>query len=289
MMSRKTRAVLAVAIVAAYFGYRALKPGTDSVGDDAAPAVPAAPATPVKLGGIAFKPCSLSSPLSRDSLEAQCASFSVPEDRSAPNGRRIALNIAWLQATANGEVLPDPVFFLAGGPGQAAVTTYPALDPVFREVRKRRHVILVDQRGTGRSNPLDCPLPEDDDADSSPEAMQALAAQCAARLSKRADLRHYTTTDAVADLDAVRQAIGAAQINLVGVSYGTRVAQQYAMRHPAATRSIVLIRWCPIPWAWATSSPATSTTRWPCSSACAARTRPARTRWATHAPSWTSC
>src|SRR5690606_10250763 len=152
--------------------------------------------------------------------------------------------IAWLQATSNGEKMQDPVFYLAGGPGQSAVDTYPGLDPVFREVRKRRDVILVDQRGTGKSNLLSCEAIADDGdegvGDDAPQKMRQQAERCAQALSKKADLRFYTTTDAVADLDAVRQAIGAAQINLVGVSYGTRVAQQYAMRHPQATRSIVL-------------------------------------------------
>lgn len=239
MNSRKTRLILAVAVAAAIFGYKALnpKPGADAQATAPVPAI-----QPLKLGTIAFKPCTLSSATSRDSLEAQCATFEVPEDRTNPGGRKLALNIAWLEATDRGGAQPDPVFFLAGGPGQSAVETFPGLNPVFREVRKQRDVILVDQRGTGKSNLLTCAMPEgDEDAiDPSPEAMRAQAETCAAELSKKADLRHYTTTDAVADLDAVRQAIGAQQINLVGISYGTRVAQQYAMRHPAATRSIVL-------------------------------------------------
>ena len=245
MMSRKTRTLLVLALLAAVFGYTALKPKPDA-GDGASSAAspaagPAVPLQPTMLGKIAFKPCSLSSSKSRDTLEAQCASFEVPEDRSRPDGRKIALNIAWLQPTENGEVAPDPVFFLAGGPGQSAVETFPGLNPVFREVRKRRNVILVDQRGTGKSNLLSCAADDDgDDADLSPEAMQAQASACVSALSKKADLRFYTTTAAVADLEAVRQAIGADQVNLVGISYGTRVAQQYAMRHPDATRSIVL-------------------------------------------------
>ncbi len=246
MNSRKTRLILAVAVAAALFGYKALnqKPGVDGYSSAAADkaAAPVAPIQPVMLGKIAFTPCSLSSPMAKDSLEAMCATHAVPEDRAKPEGRKIALNIAWLQATGKGDRMPDPVFFLAGGPGQSAVETFPGMDPVFKEVRKQRDVILVDQRGTGKSNLLSCKAPDgDDDAfDPSPEAMQAQAASCAAELSKKADLRHYTTTDAVADLDEVRQAIGAQQLNLVGVSYGTRVAQQYAMRHPASTRSIVL-------------------------------------------------
>lgn len=239
MNSRKTRLFVAVAIAAALLGYRALTLDKQGAHDTAS--APVAAVKPVLLGKIAFTPCSLRSPMSKDALEAQCARFEVPEDRRRPDGRKIALNIAWLQPTGNGEVAPDPVFFLAGGPGQSAVDTFPALDPVFKDIRKHRNVVLVDQRGTGHSHPLPCKPPQDqDDDDMSPAAMQAQAAACAATLSQKADLRFYTTTDAVADLDAVRQAIGAQQIDLVGVSYGTRVAQQYAMRHPQATRSIVL-------------------------------------------------
>ncbi len=243
MMSRKTRTILAVAVIAGVFGYRAMhdKPDAPAAGKAAA-TTPLPAVEPLKLGQLAFRPCSLSSPMSRDSLEAQCATFEVPEDRANPGGRKIALNIAWLQATSNGGKQPDPVFFLSGGPGQSAVQTYPGLDPVFKEVRRRRDVILVDQRGTGKSNLLSCDSGDDvdTDADISPAAMQAHAAQCVQALASKADLRHYTTTDAIADLEAVRKAIGAVQINLVGVSYGTRVAQQYAMRHPQSTRSIVL-------------------------------------------------
>jgi pimeloyl-ACP methyl ester carboxylesterase len=239
MMSRKTRTLLAVAALGAVLGYRALKPAPDEVEAAKAP-LPAAEAEvkPLMLGSLAFRPCTLDSPNSRDSLEAQCTTFEVPEDRGNPQGRRIALNIALLTPDKPESAQPDPVFFLAGGPGQSATQSYPQIDPAFAEVRKRRNVILVDQRGTGKSNLLSCEPPEDDDA--SIETMQASAVACAATLSGKADLRHYTTTDAVADLDAVRQAIGAARINLIGVSYGTRVAQQYAMRHPDSTRSIVL-------------------------------------------------
>ncbi|MFT3755554.1 MAG: alpha/beta fold hydrolase [Pseudoxanthomonas sp.] len=239
-MSRKTRLFIAIAAVAAIAGYRMLKPGKDDAAEPAAAKpVVVAPAKPRMLGKLSFTPCNLRSSQARSNLEAQCTTFEVPENRAEPNGRKIALNIAWLPPDNEGDAAPDPVFFLAGGPGQSAVATYPGLDPVFNEVRKRRHVVLVDQRGTGKSNLLSCDA-VDEDADASPQAMQAAAAKCAENLSKKADLRFYTTSDAIADLDDVRKAIGAAQVNLVGVSYGTRVAQQYAMRHPQATRSIVL-------------------------------------------------
>ncbi len=243
MNSPKLRLVLAIVALAAIFGYKAMRPKPDANAPTSRQhAGPVEALKPTLFGKIAFTPCSLSSPTSKDTLDAQCASFEVPENRSQPNGRKIKLNIAWLAPTGGGEKLPDPVFFLAGGPGQSAVDTYPGLDPVFKEVRKQRNVILIDQRGTGHSNLLSCALDDDDAAaaDSTPAAAQAQASKCAAALANRADLRFYTTTDAVADLDAVRAALGVAQVNLVGISYGTRVAQQYAMRHPAQTRSIVL-------------------------------------------------
>ena len=140
-------------------------------------------------------------------------------------------------------MLPDPVFMLAGGPGQAATDSYPQVAAAFREVLKKRNVILVDQRGTGHSNPLACKDRGRDAvvADDERRRRAPLRRRVAATLlSKHADLRFYTTTDAIRDLDDVRKAIGAAQVNLVGISYGTRVAQQYAMRYPHSTRTIVL-------------------------------------------------
>ena len=124
--------------------------------------------------------------------------------------------------------------------------------PALAPLRKRHHILLVDQRGTGASNPLDC---EDDltlegdkpDRRAVPPALGDAAAQqaatrrCLAALAPRAAPQFYATTDAVrADLEAVRQALGGHALDLVGVSYGTRVAQQYRVRYPQAVRSIVL-------------------------------------------------
>ena len=192
-------------------------------------------------GDIAFEPCTLASGQGARNVQAQCASFQVPENRADPASRTITLNLAWLPATEEGGASDDPVFFLAGGPGQSAVQVWPQLDPAFSAVRKQRHVVLVDQRGTGGSNALECTPPEDaQDAVPDADAIAELARGCAADVADRADPRFYTTTDAIADLDAVREAIGAQTLNLVGGSYGTRVAQQYAARFPERVRSIVL-------------------------------------------------
>ena len=191
------------------------------------------------LGELSFTPCTLTSEGALTSIAAHCTTLEVPEDRAAADGRRIALSIAWVAPEA-GEATSDPVFLLAGGPGQSAREGYPALERAFADLARHRNVILVDQRGTGDSHRLSCGSDETLDADDSIEAVAGHARDCLAALSQRADVRHYTTTEAVADLDAVRQAIGAPTINLIGVSYGTRVAQQYMKAHPSSVRSVVL-------------------------------------------------
>lgn len=198
-----------------------------------------------RLGSLVFEPCTLTAPLSVLNVEAQCAKFDVPENPAEPEGRKIALAIAWVP-TENSAGADDPLFMIAGGPGQSALESYPSLHTAFREIRKNRHVILVDQRGTGGSNKLSCTTASgeagvvDDMADDDPAAWRAFAKRCSEQLAERADVRFYTTTEAIADLDAVRQAIGVQQINLLGVSYGTRVAQQYMRHYAAHTRSVVL-------------------------------------------------
>src|SRR3546814_3944630 len=143
------------------------------------------------------------------------------------------------------DVCSSDLFMLAGGPGQSAREGYPQLADSFSETNKRHHIILLDQRGTGASNPLICKNAQGESAVTaegaqSPAVAAAFAKACSDQLAVRADLRFYTTTDAIQDLDAARVALGAEQINLVGISYGTRVAQQYAARYPANTRTVVL-------------------------------------------------
>ena len=191
------------------------------------------------LGSLRFEPCTLAAAGLPVTVAAQCSSLEVPEDRSRPQGRRIRLAIAWIPADAR-QPQPDPVIMLAGGPGQSALQSFPSVASAFGDILRRRSVVLVDQRGTGGSNPLTCvgPPPGGATADESPEAARRAAAECLHDLP--GDPRFYTTSDAVADLESVRVAIGAPALNLVGVSYGTRVALEYLRRHPAVTRSVVL-------------------------------------------------
>jgi pimeloyl-ACP methyl ester carboxylesterase len=195
------------------------------------------------LGEIEFEACVLTTAGLPRPTEARCATVEVLEDPAAPEGRLIELALAWIPV--DGPAEPDPVFFLAGGPGQSARDSYPRIAPAFADARRNRHVLLLDQRGTGGSNPLFCPDGEQDPAllgidAASPERLRELAARCLQALEPKANLRLYTTTEAVHDLEQVRRAIGAERVNLVGVSYGTRVAQQYAKTYPERVRSIVL-------------------------------------------------
>lgn len=193
------------------------------------------------LGNLRFTPCALPGVGGSEPLHAQCTTVQVAENPDTKAGRTITLKLAWLPADNESAALPDPVFMLAGGPGQSAIDSFPQVAAAFAEVRKSRHVLLLDQRGTGGSHLLACPAPADEDATAlSTEDTARQAEACAKTLGEKADLRYYTTQEAVQDLDTVRQAIGAETINLIGISYGTRVAQHYAARYPAHTRTLVL-------------------------------------------------
>ena len=174
-------------------------------------------------------------------IAAQCGTLEVPENRAKPEGRKISLAIAVLPAnTLNPRA--DPLFILAGGPGQAASFLGP-FAVLLTGVRKDRDIVLVDQRGTGRSSPLKCAAFEPrDTADATLEIDQVpKAAECAKELvAGGVDAAQYTTAAWVADLDAVRTALGYEKINLWGGSYGTRAALEYLRAYPSRVRSVVL-------------------------------------------------
>jgi len=172
-------------------------------------------------------------------VAAQCGRLDVPEDRAQPGGRRIGLFVAVLPANTLSPK-EDPLVILAGGPGQAASFLGP-FAARLAEIRRTRDIVLVDQRGTGRSSPLTCEAlkPRDDDVFALDPVPRARA--CVAEIAGRGvDLAQYTTTAFVADLDAVREALGYAQWNVWGGSYGTRVAQEYLRRHPQRVRTLIL-------------------------------------------------
>ena len=205
-----------------------------------------APPAPVTLayGSLAFSPCTLSQAGQAQTVAARCANLQVAEDRNSVNGRKIELAIAWVPSTAKSPA-GDPVVLLAGGPGQSALEAFPTVYPAFRDILRHRHVLLVDQRGVGKSNPLECPGTLNDEAlqlldSAGVDEARRLTAACLQELGPNVDVRAYTTSAYIADLEDVRRALGVAQFNLVGASYGTRVALEYLRRHPASTRTVVL-------------------------------------------------
>lgn len=187
---------------------------------------------------IPLRDCQLSSPGSPVHINAKCGQLTVFEDRSTKAGRQITLNFATIPAVSRNPE-PDPLFFLTGGPGQAATESYPVLSAAFERIHQKRDIILVDQRGTGKSHPLTCTGIDDSGSDSMTD--QELADRLRECLSKLdADPTQYTTSIAMQDLDQVREALGYGRINLYGVSYGTRAALTYLSLFPKNVRSVIL-------------------------------------------------
>jgi pimeloyl-ACP methyl ester carboxylesterase len=191
---------------------------------------------PRTLGSVSLEPCRTSD----GNTEGLCGKYEVYENRQLKSGRKIALHIMLLPAmSAKSE--PDPFFCLAGGPGQSATESFPLAGYVAK-VRDLRDVVLVDQRGTGQSNPLQCSLQSLDNAQSvlgEPYSQEKIR-ECRKESDKKADTTQYTTSVAAADLDEVRQAMGYDKINLFGGSYGTKAALVYLRLHGDHVRTLTL-------------------------------------------------
>ena len=190
-----------------------------------------------RYGGLS--PCELSAAGGRLTTSALCGSLTVPEDADRPEGRQLELAYAVIPARGP-RTQPDPVFFLAGGPGQSARETAPIMRQALRDINRQRDLIFLDQRGTGGSNPLECSFDDEEEAwlDPSPERIVEQLFDCKRRWD--ADVRFYTSTDAARDLEALRAHYEFEQINLIGGSYGTRLAQVYLRRFPERVRSVIL-------------------------------------------------
>ena len=212
----------------------------------------------VGLGAAVAAPASAAAPGSTEAPLADChvagirnrvlcGSVQRPLDPAQPGGPSIEVRYVVVPAMARRK-LPDPVFFLAGGPGQSAVALAAQALAGLSRLNNRRDLVFVDQRGTGGSAPLPCKDPEDETLaeQSEPERQIRLVTQCKAELLRlpylrdEADLGFFTTWVAVQDLEAVRLRLGAPPVDLVGASYGTRVALEYQRQFPAAVRRMVL-------------------------------------------------
>lgn len=193
---------------------------------------------PADVGpALALAPCQIGAPGLAERVAARCGTLAVFEDRAAARGRTIELRIAVVPAVSRTPAA-DPLFFLAGGPGQSAIDSYPLLAAALKPINRQRDIVLVDQRGTGGSHPLRCAAFERELSAPDEREIAAQARECLAQLG--ADPRLYTTAQAADDLDQARAALGYGQINLYGVSYGTRLALTYMRQHGGEVRAALL-------------------------------------------------
>jgi pimeloyl-ACP methyl ester carboxylesterase len=205
--------------------------GSDVAPPGGTPTGATAPRTFI-LGGESMRPCGTDARV--------CGHLTVPEDRSHPDGRQIDLYVMVVPAETS-DPQPDPVFFLAGGPGGAATQSWFNAPDLFPIVHRDRDIVLVDQRGTGDSNPLWWPHLRDLSGLSRHRMFVVLAAWLERALAALdADPRFYTSQQAADDIDDVRAALGYDLIDLYGASYGATLAQYYMRQHGAHVRSVVL-------------------------------------------------
>jgi pimeloyl-ACP methyl ester carboxylesterase len=190
----------------------------------------------VPLGGarpgeIDLRPCTLDG-----AVQARCGTFAVPENRALASGRTIRLRVAVVPARDGGSS-PDALLYLAGGPGGSAIAGARVMTQLFSATNETRDIVLLDQRGTGSSNRLVCPPPKEPlGADAT--SVRAYVKSCLAGVP--ADVRQYTTAPAMEDVADVVRALGYAQVDVYGGSYGATAAQYLLAQHRELVRTAIL-------------------------------------------------
>ncbi|MEM6640728.1 MAG: alpha/beta fold hydrolase [Pseudomonadota bacterium] len=175
-----------------------------------------------------FKPCHIDD----IQTQAQCAYLDVPLDWAEQSGDSLDLFVA-VVPPSGGAVTDAPIYVLAGGPGQAASDLGALISGALVPARRGREVILIDQRGTGKTAPFDCDVPLDLSAGGGETARNCLAAA-------QHDPRHFGSDAFINDIHAVRNALGHNTIHIWGGSYGTRAALLYLARFEHTVQSVVL-------------------------------------------------
>jgi len=190
---------------------------------------------------IALAPCEVAGAAPNSKEKVLCGNYEVFEDRAAKQGRRIQLKLVVFPATGQTK-MPDPVFYIPGGPGSSATEDAPYIAQDLTRVREKHDLVFLDQRGTGGSHPLNCTFFNPTELQSYLEYWNPLAEvrKCREELEKTSDLKLYTTSLAMDDLDDVRAALGFEKISITGGSYGTRAAQEYLKRHGKHVRAVLL-------------------------------------------------
>lgn len=170
----------------------------------------------------------------------RCGVITVPENYDAPQGKQIQIHYLVLPAIKP-SFEKEALLAIAGGPGQSAIDNAASFDKIFTKVRQQRDILLIDQRGTGLSNPLTCDGEGFEGGLAFNEEQLDIAAETKACLDKLdADVSQYGSETALKDFEAVRQALGYQKLHLYGISYGTRMAQLYMRHHPEALATVTL-------------------------------------------------
>jgi pimeloyl-ACP methyl ester carboxylesterase len=196
---------------------------------------PAPAASTPPVNSLTVKTCMVAG------LPARCGTLIVPEDRLTRTGRTIPIRFVVIPATGPDRA-PDPVVWFSGGPGGSAVEEIPGEMSVLAGLNIHRDLVFVEQRGTGTSNPLNCPAFSGSLADK--PVMRASIKSCLAGLP--GDLRFYTTAMYADDVNELLGDLHYAKANLIGISYGTDAEQVFALRHPARVRTMTLISGSPL-------------------------------------------
>jgi pimeloyl-ACP methyl ester carboxylesterase len=193
----------------------------------AAAATPELPTSPCRLFGV--------------TRPARCGVLTVLENPQRPGGRRLGVHFAVIAATG-GRALRDPIVVLMGGPGEKAIESASVYVEKLAPLLSDRDLLLVDQRGTGQSAPLECHLfsPADPAASVRDLFPPAAVTRCVRNLEKTADLARYLFPYFADDLEQVRRALGYERLNLFAGSYGTRAAQAYLRAYPKSVRTAYL-------------------------------------------------
>ena len=171
----------------------------------------------------------------------RCGSILAAENPDETRGRRLSISIVVVSASS-GHALHDPILVLMGGPGEDAISNTTLYATQFSALLSDRDLLLIDQRGTGRSAPLNCSLYSRDDLATSlrqlfpPERVR----QCEERLKAQADLTQYTYAQFARDLERIRLSLGYESFNLFAGSYGTRAAQVFMRAFPRSVRTAYL-------------------------------------------------
>lgn len=170
--------------------------------------------------------------------QTECGILTVPQDRTDPSTDKIDLQVVRIRST-NPAPAPDPMVYLEGGPGGSALVNIDRWAKYFAPVLKNRDLIIMDQRGTGYSEPtITCVFDEESAGDS--VSTLEIMDKCHERIAGDAPLSAYNTVQNAADFADLRVAMGIDQWNLMGISYGTRLALQMMNDAPTGIRSVII-------------------------------------------------